>query len=52
MTMIDLFMSCRRLGAAMLLAAAAMTPAEAQTVVAFVNGDAVGDPTEGRSTEL
>jgi peptidyl-prolyl cis-trans isomerase SurA len=39
--MIDLFMSCRRLGAAMLLAAAAMTPAEAQTVVAFVNGEPI-----------
>jgi peptidyl-prolyl cis-trans isomerase SurA len=42
MAMIDLFVSCRRLGAAVLLAgAAAMTPAHAQTVAAFVNGDPI-----------
>jgi peptidyl-prolyl cis-trans isomerase SurA len=43
--MIDLlvtcFMSCRRLGAAVLLAAAAMTTAQAQTVAAFVNGEPI-----------
>jgi peptidyl-prolyl cis-trans isomerase SurA len=42
MAMIDLFVSCRRLGAAVLLAgAAAMTPAHAQTVAAFVNGEPI-----------
>lgn len=42
MAKIDLFVTCRRLGAAMLLAgAAAMTPAKAQTVAAFVNGEPI-----------
>jgi len=39
--LVTCFVSCRRLGAAMLLAVAAMTPGQAQTVAAFVNGEPI-----------